>query len=342
MGDRQGEDGISEVVGFVFILALLVTGLSIYLAYGVPVQGREDEIKEMDVVRGWFVDYKTGLDRLWMTSPGLSSDPDEFMAFNTTVGDVTLVKTLDPGTAKAPGFLRRYLPMLSPIKSSGMISVTDLGETLTIEAARGATHYSLQPIPARALVYTSHNNYWLQQEYSYQLGGVFLQQWDGPEGRNVSAVTAPPLSIHPYTEPATLGVSRARVTLTVVNLSDVVVSGIGSSSPVRVESGLQHEPTVESPDGSTTGQRYDNVSITFHARDPETARAWERVFAGAARRNGLRMNAGPESWCNTTLAGNDARIDVTGPPAAGGGDVSVDLLVADYAMRLSNVPTMIE
>lgn len=341
MGDRQGEDGISEVVGFVFILALLVTGLSIYLAYGVPIQGREGEIKEMDAVRGWFVDYKIGLDRLWMASPGLSSDPDEFMAFNTTIGDVTLLKALDPGTAKAQGFFQRYLPLLAPVRSSGMISVADLGESLTIETARG-TQRDTTSNSTPALVYTSHNNYWLQQEYSYQLGGVFLQQWDGPGGRNVSAVAVPPLSIHRYSEPATPGVDRVRVALTVVDLSDVAVSGIGSSSPVRVEAGLRREPAVHNPDGSTTGQRYDNVSLSFHARDEATARAWEQVFAGAARRNGVPVNDDdPDPWCTTNQSGTYAWINVTGPQGDGG-NVSLDLLVAEYAMQLSNVPTMIE
>ncbi len=42
------------------ILAVVMAGLSLYLTYAVPVQGREVEIKEMDTVRSWFVDYKTG------------------------------------------------------------------------------------------------------------------------------------------------------------------------------------------------------------------------------------------------------------------------------------------
>ncbi len=68
-GAGSAEDGISEVVGFVIILAVVVAGISLYLTYAVPVQGREDEIREMDGVRAWFVDYKTGMDQLWLQQP---------------------------------------------------------------------------------------------------------------------------------------------------------------------------------------------------------------------------------------------------------------------------------
>ena len=48
MSRRSRDDGISEVVGFVVILAVLMAGMSLYLTYAVPVQGREEEIKVME------------------------------------------------------------------------------------------------------------------------------------------------------------------------------------------------------------------------------------------------------------------------------------------------------
>ena len=61
---RDSESGLSEVVGFVLIIALLMAVFSLYLTYGVPAQGRENEILHMDTVKDQFIDYKIGLDAL--------------------------------------------------------------------------------------------------------------------------------------------------------------------------------------------------------------------------------------------------------------------------------------
>ena len=58
------EAGLSEVVGFVLIIALLMAVFSLYLTYGVPAQGRENEILHMGVVKDQFIAYKIGLDSL--------------------------------------------------------------------------------------------------------------------------------------------------------------------------------------------------------------------------------------------------------------------------------------
>ena len=113
MGRRSAEDGISEVVGFVIILAVVMAALSLYLTYAVPVLGREDEIKEMDSVRAWFVDYKTGMDQLWLNSPLDARERDRIDSrptlFNATIGQVTLRKVINPGTVEGEG-LRRAVP----------------------------------------------------------------------------------------------------------------------------------------------------------------------------------------------------------------------------------------
>ena len=69
-GARGGsnEDALSEIVGFVLILALVVVASTLYLMYVVPAEGREDEIEQMNQVQDRFVNYKESVDGLWMRS----------------------------------------------------------------------------------------------------------------------------------------------------------------------------------------------------------------------------------------------------------------------------------
>jgi hypothetical protein len=116
------ERGLSEVVGFVLIIGLLVVVFSLYLTYGVPAQGREAEILHMNEVKDQFVAYKIGLDSLFT---------------NNKVG-TTLSNSFTLGTAG--GYTQGYvsvLPILSPINSGDTIVInrrTDAPETLSIQS----------------------------------------------------------------------------------------------------------------------------------------------------------------------------------------------------------------
>ena len=59
------EQALSEVIGFVLILGIVMAAFSLYLIYGVPVQGRENEINHMSDINDQFVSYKIGVDSLW-------------------------------------------------------------------------------------------------------------------------------------------------------------------------------------------------------------------------------------------------------------------------------------
>lgn len=58
----RDEDGLSEIIGFVLILGLIVVASTLYLLYVVPAEGRDDEIVHMNQVKDRFVDYKGTLD----------------------------------------------------------------------------------------------------------------------------------------------------------------------------------------------------------------------------------------------------------------------------------------
>ncbi len=51
----ESESGLSEVIGFVLIIGLIVVAASLYLTYGVPAQGRENEIVHMNEIKDQFV-----------------------------------------------------------------------------------------------------------------------------------------------------------------------------------------------------------------------------------------------------------------------------------------------
>ena len=66
MSGRVTDDGLSEVIGFILIIAVLVVIASLYVTYVVPAQGREAEIEHMTYIKNQFVDFKIALDSLWI------------------------------------------------------------------------------------------------------------------------------------------------------------------------------------------------------------------------------------------------------------------------------------
>jgi hypothetical protein len=115
--------GLSEVVGFVLIIAVLMAVFSLYLTYGVPAQGRENEILHMGVVKDQFISYKIGLDSL---------------ATNNKV-DTTLSNSFSLGSegGYTQGGVMGFIPIMNPVSSGGTFSInrrTTEPETLNISS----------------------------------------------------------------------------------------------------------------------------------------------------------------------------------------------------------------
>jgi len=107
---RRRDDAISEVIGFVLILALIAIVASLYLTYVVPAQGRDLEIAHMDVVQNQFLDYKTTVDSLWLNNQ-----------YNTQISSPFTLGT-NPGSTQG-SFVN--LPLFQPVTSGGTLVVTD-------------------------------------------------------------------------------------------------------------------------------------------------------------------------------------------------------------------------
>ena len=242
------DDGLSEVVGFVLILAVIVIALSLYQVYGVPAAGREAEIAHMNHVKDRFVDYKIALDSLWINK----------------MNGVSLSTAFDLGTRPgATGGRTFTLPILTPVGSGGTISVEE-GGSLTIKPDSGEGVV----IPLGSLSYRSSNNYWVDQTWIYQGGAIFLAQ-----GEKATVRVGPSIVV-------TTG-TGSNIDLNIA-LTSLEGSGMASGSgPVRIETWMHQDPVP--PFSSTSSQ----VVLTVEG-DEMTARAWERAFdevRGKAKRD---------------------------------------------------------
>lgn len=243
---RARDDALSEVVGFVLLLGIIVVALSLYQLYGVPAVGRENEILHMNAVKDRFVDYKIALDSLWV---------------NNRTG-VLLSTAFDLGTDSAATGGRAFsFPLLTPAGSGGTISVKSGGANLTIEAAGDDPVI----IPLGSLSYTSSNRYWVEQTWIYQGGAVFLSQEGGTTVR-----------VGP-----SIAVAKTRddnISLTVAPISLEGSDMISGSGPVRVETRMRKsDPAIlDSP--------YTQVNLTIEAGDAKAAEAWKRAFGEVQQR----------------------------------------------------------
>ncbi len=117
----RGRDyGLSEVMGFVLILGLITAAFSVYLVYGVPAQGRENEILQMGVVNDQFSMFKTSLDSLFTNN-----------LMGTTISNSFTLGTSGGYTQGS----NSIFPILSPVSSGGIFTInrrTTVPETLQI------------------------------------------------------------------------------------------------------------------------------------------------------------------------------------------------------------------
>jgi hypothetical protein len=292
------EDALSEVVGFVLLLGVLVIALSVYLLYAVPAEGRENEIAHMNLVKDRFTDYKIALDSLWVNEKS----------------GVLLSTAFDLGTGAAAreggGFA---LPILSPTGSGGSVAVKGGGAVLTIEAGgEEAT------IPLGSLTYTSSNNYWVDQTWTYQMGAVFLSQEGGTTVRVGPSIAA-------------AKTQSGNITLTVAPISLNGSAKIGGSGPVRIETRMRWS------DPSTLNGAYDRVDLTVRTDDQATARTWKRAF------NEVQQRAKEENVTTCTVIPDIALKKVTlSILSEDDHKVVLSVYPANYTVTVRNAASLME
>ena len=249
------EHSLSEVIGFILLLGVIVAAFALWMVYIVPVNGREAEISQMDTVKDRFTDYKISLDSLWINGRS----------------DVTLSSSMNLGTGggntQATGL---FLPMLNPIASSATLSVQDTGDTMSITSDDPVNGVTVNTYRMTMLQYQSQNNYWLQQTYYYQDGGVFLSQINGSVCR-----VSPPISF--------VNNSDKTYTVTIAPITLNGVSSMGGNGPVRVDSRLK---TLQSQLQNKTYWVNTSVSVANYT----AAQMWMALF-NTSRANGGILDA---------------------------------------------------
>ena len=275
MTDNGNDVALSEVIGFVLVLALIIAAMSLWMVYVVPVNGREDEITRMNHVNEQFTDYKLMLDALRTSRDINSNSPRPVL--NTT--PVMTSMSFDLGTGDKTQIGGLSLSLFKPVASYATLSINSTGDTFDIDSSSSHAYKTALvdfPLNITSLDYRSNNNYWIQQRYSYQLGGVFLSQDDGATNR-----ISPLISI----------VNSVNKSV-VVNVVPVQIFGngsIGGNNPVRVDTRQRMLPNYN----ISSSQYLDNtwVNLSVSTADNATAAMWLTLFKDIAVREQLVSSA---------------------------------------------------
>lgn len=288
VGGGSNEDALSEIVGFVLILALVVVASTLYLMYVVPAEGREDEIEHMNKVQDRFVSYKTSVDGLWMRSladlsiPGtrgvsLSTSFDLGTGGGNTQSSGLFLSFMRPIGTAARMQTKLGIPADDPNDDRIGLQINNENLFPELDPAGEDAYYEM---PVGSLSYHTDNYYWIQQNYYYKLGGIFLEQ----PGEGVSVKVAPPIAIYQVTDAST-GQQVPKVSISLVNINSDP-STVGGTGPLRIETRLR-----ESGKPLYRNEKVDSVFLWVYAKDHEWAEAWRQVFFDAAWKSGL---AGPD------------------------------------------------
>ncbi|MFA4875981.1 MAG: hypothetical protein WC586_01080 [Methanoregula sp.] len=315
MTSTSSEVALSEVVGFVLLIGLVVVALSLYMTYVVPADGREAEIAQMNVISEQFTDYKFTLDNIRTSllvnnlSPVMTST-----SFNLGTGG---------GNTESGGL---YLTMLSPVSSYATITVNNTMDTFDIDSSSYHPVRSTLvdfPMNITTFEYTSHNNYWIEQKYSYQLGGVFLTQPDGIANR-----------ISPL-----ISVANIANNSVVVNVAPVQLVGGGSLSgngPARVDTRERTRPKFNISTDPYISNTWVNLSVT--SSDPAIAGVWLNVFNDIKIREQLGSSATTGTIYSPATQKTTAYMYITGSnPDPNWKDVSLYVQRAEFYVALNNI-----
>lgn len=133
--------------------------------------------------------------------------------------------------------------------------------------------YVIPPIPLGAVEYRSQNNYWINQNYYYQAGGVFLSQIDGN-----TTYKLPPEITFSY-NPDKTDPSKRIVTVNINALSiDPSNRGVvGGNSPIQLKTGLTNItpfPYAYTPKSANTKW----IQIGVDTPDSQARAMWKNYF----------------------------------------------------------------
>jgi hypothetical protein len=244
----NSEEGLSEVIGFILILALIMIFLSIWVIYAVPADGRQQEIEHMGYVQDWFTQYKITADSLWINDQDTDFSPRDVTVSNS------IVLGSQGGATYSQGL---FLILMRPFGSSGTISLENGSEWFEISSSSGV----LLNEEIRSVQYKGMNNYWIPQTYYYEMGGVFLEQSDGTVNR-----IAPLFSF-------SLNGQKATVVIVNINIGDSGTKSISGENQVRIDTLL-----TDNSEENTFYPVSGDLTINMTLKDASAAKAWRSIL----------------------------------------------------------------
>ncbi|WP_292369613.1 hypothetical protein [Methanoregula sp. UBA64] len=184
-------------------------------------------------------------------------------------------------------------------------------------------NYNMSSLPLGSLEYRAKNNYWIPQNYYYQMGGIFLEQSDG----NITWKLPPEISFS----------NDPTHNLVIVNINALALdnssSGIvGGNSPVQVKTTLNSITPlpfalVAQGTGNTKWIRIDVTTTDVKAQE-----MWQTYFNYTAMAAGI-----PNTQVGTSSTGSF--IIINGPDANPDGayDINVIASTATYMPSIHGV-----
>ena len=247
MSVREGDEGLSEVIGFILILALIMIFLSIWVIYAVLSEGRQEEIGHMDYIQNWFTQFKITAYSLWINYDTSSGHGPKGITVSNS-----MVLGSQGGATHSQGL---FMIFMRPFGSSGTVLLDNKSEWIKMS---DNTEGIVVDEEIMSLQYEASNNYWIPQTYYYQMGGVFLEQSDGTVNR-----VAPLIKFYP-------DVGKAKIVITRIEKVQSGTNSISGEGPVRIDTILTEKGEPEFS--------YDNPVIELTLRDNSAAKAWWSIL----------------------------------------------------------------
>lgn len=251
---------------------------------------------------GWISQLQSGLSQTSSSAPTLTMTL--FKNNNAVFSSFSLIQNIQNNTWYTVDILDDAYGLRDQLESSSVLTVSNSSSNWISYRYPAATGYQAKSITINhsldSLEFSSSNNYWIQQTYYYQQGGIILEQ---PDGRVAKVV--PLISVTNKT-----GIPNVRI----VDISIDGSGNVGGTSPVQVITVLS---SVERNrmNGEKIAQGIPNamnVTIIIDAQDVSTAQMWNQTFF-RIRQTALSEDF-PPAWVSVPLqTGNTVQFTVRDP-----------------------------
>lgn len=234
---------------------------------------------------------------------------------------------------------RYFVDLLDPAYGlgdiiQGPVTLQRITTSAYIENESLSSSYGYNTIPfvetrnVGSLEFKSGNHYFIDQDYYYQLGGVFLKQRDGMVNR------------------VTPSISLSRNVDDIIHLSidEIVIIGdgvLGGTSPVQIQSSISHiERPIESPNGFPNAKW---VSISVDTDSEEAIRMWNETFSRIRLTASKDPSNVPLEWSSVSKGAGKTTFFISGTDSTNTTyDIELDLRRIYVDVTIQRIGTILE